>query len=244
MVKLAPRIIIFDVDGVLVDVRNTFHRCTIETVRHFTGRRVRRSEIHEWKNRSGFNDDWKLTTAWINQLGRRVTYDEVKRKYMEFYWGRNGDGYVTGERWLVPPAVLHRLARCAELDLFTGRTRQELAHTLRRFSTGKYFRRIVTMDDVARQKPDPEGLLRILRGRPPETALYLGDNVDDAIAARAAGIPFIGVLPRGGSVRKLRAPRLRELGALAVLGHAQNLRRWLERHLEDRTSTRRQEPPG
>lgn len=232
MVKSAPRIIIFDVDGVLVDVRNTFHRCTIETVRYFTGRRVRRSEIHEWKNRSGFNDDWKLTTAWINQLGRRITYDEVKRKYMEFYWGRNGDGYVTGERWLVPPAALRRLTRCAELDLFTGRTRQELAHTLSRFRTGKYFRRIVTMDDVARQKPDPEGLLRILRGRAPETALYLGDNVDDAIAARAAGIPFIGVLPRGGLVRKLRAPRLRTLGALTILSSAARLESCLQRIAE------------
>lgn len=226
---LAPRIIIFDVDGVLVDVRNTFHRCTIETVRHFTGWRVRRSEIHEWKNRSGFNDDWKLTTAWINQLGRRVTYDEVKRKYMEFYWGRNGDGYVTGERWLVPPAALRRLARRAELSLFTGRTRQELEHTLRRFATAKYFRRLVTMDDVTRQKPDPEGLLHILRGRAPDTALYLGDNVDDAIAARAAGIPFIGVLPRGGVVRKMRGPRLREHGALAILSSAASLESHLQR---------------
>ena len=229
MVTFAPRIIIFDVDGVLVDVRNTFHRCTIETVRHFTGCRVRRSEIHEWKNRSGFNDDWKLTTAWINRLGCRITYEEVKRKYMEFYWGHNGDGYVTGERWLVAPAVLRRLARCAELDLFTCRTRQELAHTLRRFGTAKYFRRIVTMDDVTRQKPDPEGLLRILRGRAPEKALYLGDNVDDAIAARAAGIPFIGVLPRGSLARKLRAPRLREHGALAVLGSARELIHRLDR---------------
>jgi HAD superfamily phosphatase len=228
-VKPAPRIIIFDVDGVLVDVRNTFHRCTIETVRHFTGRRVRRSEIHAWKNRSGFNDDWKLTTAWINRLGRRITYGEVKRKYMEFYWGRDGDGYVTGERWLLPVPVLRRLARGAELNLFTGRTRQELEHTLRRFRTGKYFRRIATMDDVKRQKPHPEGLQSILRGRAPEQALYLGDNVDDAIAARAAGIPFVGVLPRGGPARKLRAPLLRRHGALAILGSAVELESWLRR---------------
>lgn len=222
-----PELIIFDVDGVLVDVRDTFHRCTLETVRYFTGRRVRRSEIHEWKNRSGYNDDWRLTTAWILKLGRRVPYEEVKRKYMEFYWGTDGDGYVRGERWLMPPATLRRLARRAELALFTGRTRLELAHTLRRFGMRRCFHRVVTYDDVRRAKPDPEGLLRILDGRDPASALYVGDNIDDALAARRARIPFLGVLPRGGHARRVRLATLLEHGALDVLGHVKELEKWL-----------------
>lgn len=222
-----PALIIFDVDGVLVDVSRTFHRCTVETVRHFTGRRVRPAEIHRWKNRSGFNDDWRLTTAWIRRLGRRVPYETVKRKYMELYWGSNGNGYVRGERWLLPRRALERLGRAAELALFTGRTRQELAHTLRRFDTKRYFRKVVTMDDVARTKPHPEGLLRILDGRDPRRALYIGDNVDDAIAARRARIPFVGVLPREGSARRVRQAKLREHSALEVLSDIRELWDWL-----------------
>lgn len=218
-----PTLVIFDVDGVLVDVRDTFHRCTIETVRHFTGRRVRRSEIHQWKNRSGYNDDWRLTTDWIAALGRTVPYEEVKRRYMEFYWGTNGAGYVRGERWLLPRAALARLARRAELALFTGRTREELAHTLQRFGTRRYFKKIVTFDDVRRSKPDPEGLLRILDGRSARAAIYLGDNVDDAIAARRARIPFLGVLPHGSSARRIRLAKLKDEGALAVLGHVREV---------------------
>ena len=34
------QIIIFDVDGVLVDVRQSFHRTLIQTIEYFTGRRV------------------------------------------------------------------------------------------------------------------------------------------------------------------------------------------------------------
>ena len=218
-----PTLIIFDVDGVLVDVRDTFHRCTIETVRHFTGRRVRRSEIHQWKNRSGYNDDWRLTTDWIAALGRTVPYEEVKRRYMEFYWGTNGTGYVRGERWMLPRVTLARIARRAELAIFTGRTREELAHTLHRFGTRQYFKRIVTFDDVRRTKPDPEGLLRILDGRSARAAIYLGDNVDDAIAARRARIPFLGVLPHGSSARRLRQAKLKSEGALAVLGHVRDI---------------------
>jgi HAD superfamily hydrolase (TIGR01548 family) len=228
-VKLNPAIIVFDVDGVLVDVRRTFLRCTLETVRHFTGRRVRAGEVHAWKNRSGYNDDWRLTTDWIRTLGRRVPYETVKRKYMEFYWGTNGNGYVRGERWLLDAAALRRLARRAELSLFTGRTREELRHTLTRFGTAKHFRAIVTFDDVRQGKPHPEGLLRILDSRAPSTAVYVGDNVDDALAARAAGVAFVGVLPRGSDARRVRAPRLRELGALTVLGHAGELEAWLAR---------------
>jgi len=43
------------------------------------------------------------------------------------------------------------------------------------------------MDD-AKRKPHPEGLHKILGGRDPSTALYLGDNIDDALAAREANV--------------------------------------------------------
>ena len=43
MVKPAIELVILDVDGVLVDVRESFHRTTVQTVRHFTGQRVSRA---------------------------------------------------------------------------------------------------------------------------------------------------------------------------------------------------------
>ena len=227
MVKPAIDLVILDVDGVLVDVRESFHRTTVQTVRHFTGRRVSRAEMHRWKNRSGYNDDWKLTTDWIRSLGRRVSYEEVKRQYLRFYWGERGEGNVARERWLLPRARLRRWARRAELAIFTGRTRRELGHTLARFGVARYFRRIVTLDDVRRSKPAPEGLLRILDGRDPVSAVYAGDNVDDALAAQRCGIAFLGVLPRNSAARRLRAARLRQLGAQAILGHVSDLEEWL-----------------
>ena len=63
--KLDPKLVIFDVDGVLVDVHGSFHKSIIDTIHCFTGQRVTYAEIHDWKNRSGYNDDWRLTTDWI-----------------------------------------------------------------------------------------------------------------------------------------------------------------------------------
>lgn len=225
--KPKPKIVIFDVDGVLVDVRDSYHRTIVETVRHFTGRRVTRSQIHRWKNRSGYNDDWKLTVDWIRSLGRRVRYGEVTRKFQQLYRGEKFDGYIARERWLVSPAQLRRLAGRAELAIFTGRPRREVLHTLRKFGVRAYFRRIVALQDVKRSKPDPEGLLRILNGRNPRSAVYVGDNIDDALAAHRAGIAFLGVLPPGSAARRFRAVGLRELGALAVLDTVNKVEKWL-----------------
>jgi HAD superfamily hydrolase (TIGR01548 family) len=223
-------LIVFDVDGVLVDVRGSFHRSTVQTVHHFTGKRVAMSEIQKWKSKSGFNDDWKLTTAWIRELGGNANYEEVKTQFMKFYWGEGAPGNVGREEWLVPARLLKKWSKRAELALFTGRTRKELAYTLDRLGMGKFFKRIVTMDDIANLKPNPDGLLRILNGRDPARALYLGDNIDDALASQRAGVPFLGVLPRSSRARQMRGHILRELGALAILHDATKLDDWLARN--------------
>ena len=220
MVVAKPKILIFDVDGVLVDVRGSFHKSTLDTVEHFTGKRFRPADILRWKNQSGYNDDWKLTTDWVCSLGVPAKYAEVKAQYQKFYWGTNGRGNVALEKWLITAATLRRLARRAELAVFTGRTRHELRHTFERADAARHFKTIITLDDVRRSKPDPEGLLKILHGRDPSTALYLGDNVDDALAAKAAGVPFIGVLPRGSSARRILGSKLREHGAGTILHRA------------------------
>jgi HAD superfamily phosphatase len=228
MVKLAPKLVIFDVDGVLVDVHGSFHRSIIDTVKHFTGKRVTYAQIQQWKRKSGYNDDWRLTTDWVAQLGKTVEYAEVKKEFQRIYWGEDGKrGNMWKERWLVPKKQLQRWAKRAKLELFTGRTRKEILHTLERFEVRELFGRIVAMEDVQRLKPDPEGLHHLLDGADPKSALYLGDNLDDALAAKGAGVPFLGVLPRGSEAHRVRASQLRKNGALAILHDVRELEKYL-----------------
>ena len=225
--KLEPKLIIFDVDGVLVDVHGSFHRSILDTVRHFTGRRFTYAHIQQWKRRSGYNDDWRLSTDWVNSLGGDVEYEHVKRVFQKMYWGTNGTrGNVWRERWLVPPRRLARWAERAELALFTGRTRRELRHTLEQFGVKKLFRRVITMDDVEHLKPHPEGLLRLLNGADPTAALYLGDNLDDALASQRAGVPFLGVLRQGSEAHRIRAAQLRQHGARIILHSTNELEKY------------------
>lgn len=223
-----PHILIFDVDGVLVDVRETYWRSAIETVQFLSGRRVTYKQLQDWKSRPGHNDDWRMTANWVTSLGRPTTYEEARDAFNRFYWGENGkSGNVRNEKMLITPRQIERWARRFELNLFTGRTRRELQHTFDRWPAAHHFRQVVTMDDVARMKPYPDGLLKILGGRDPRQALYLGDNVDDALAARAAGVPFLAVLPRTIHGYRERAARFREIGALGFLVHVRHLSAWL-----------------
>jgi HAD superfamily hydrolase (TIGR01548 family) len=221
--KPYPSVIIFDVDGVLVDTRGSFQLTTLQTVKFFTKKRVTLRELHAWKNRPGFNDDWKLSTAWVKSLGADFTYEEIKKKFQEIYWGQNSQGNVRKEKWLLRKAMLARLSKRTELAIFTGRTWQELNYTLDRNDVRRNFKTIITVEEVANPKPAPDGLLKILNGRATKEALYVGDNVDDALAAQSANVPFLAILPKTGEERRQRSTRLLQLGALAILNDISEL---------------------
>jgi HAD superfamily hydrolase (TIGR01548 family) len=213
-----PQILIFDVDGVLVDVRRSYWLSGLETMRFLTGKRVTWSELHKWKSKPGNNDDWNMVSNWATALGRPTTYEEAREAFQQFYWGKNGkSGNVRQEKLVVTARQIERWARRFELNLFTGRTRREFSYTFDRWPATRHFRSVITMDDVKRKKPHPDGLLKILGRRDPRTALYVGDTVDDALAARDAHVPFMAILPPGTFEYRKRAARFRELGALALL---------------------------
>ena len=211
-------ILIFDVDGVLVDVRETYWRSAIDTIRHLTGKRVTHAELHRWKAKRGNNDDWQMVANWATELGRKTSYEEARDAFGKFYWGTDErPGYVLREKIIVQPRQIARWAAQFELNLFTGRNRREFDYTFAKWPGTAHFRTIVTMDDVARMKPHPEGLYKILGKRDPASALYVGDNIDDALAAREAGVPFAAIIAANEHHYAKRAAMFRKLGAIALL---------------------------
>jgi len=88
-------LLIFDMDGVLVDV-NASYRATIQaTVNHFTGYEPSHDEIQDWKNRGGWNDDWLLSTRLIQEYGGKHAVRRGGRSFPEAVPGRK-------LRWLDP----------------------------------------------------------------------------------------------------------------------------------------------
>lgn len=190
-------VVVFDMDGVLVDDTESYRDAIIVTVRHFTGRDVTRELVQDYKNQGGWNDDWLLAQKIARDLGVEVEYAPLVEKFNEFFFGSNGaEGLILRERWLAHPGALERLAGRFQLAIFTGRRRFEAQPTLDRYAPHLHFDPIVCAEHVANLKPAPDGLLKIAEGAPGRKLWYVGDNFDDARSARAAGVSFIGIAPK------------------------------------------------
>jgi HAD superfamily phosphatase len=186
-------LLIFDMDGVLVDVTESYRESIAQTVRHFTGIDVTPEQIQDYKNQGGWNDDWKLSHHLITQAGGEVAFETAKDYFQSIFLGNGEGGLILREQWVAHPGFLEELNRGFDFAVFTGRPQADAQLTLNRFGGGVVFHPVIGMEDVAHHKPDPEGLLRILEANPGRQVYYIGDTVDDARCARAAKVPFIGI---------------------------------------------------
>lgn len=189
-------ILAFDVDGVLVDVTESYRETISRTVERFTGRLISHAEIQDYKVRGNASNDWLLTHEIIAGRGVEAPFEEVKAHFQKLFLGNGGngsEGLIQRERWIPNPGLLEGLAERFRLAVFTARPREELDITLARFASGIAFEPIVAMEDVREPKPSPDGLYRIFGQIDLQEGYYIGDTADDARAARAAGIRFVGV---------------------------------------------------
>lgn len=186
-------ILVFDMDGVLVEVTGSYRETIARTVEHFTGARPTNDAIQQWKNRGGYNDDWKLSHEMVRAAGVAAEYDDVRAHFQHLFLGNGADALMLREQWVARPGMLEELNSRYRFAVFTGRPRAEAELTLRRFAPDLVFDPIVGMDEVKNHKPAPDGLLQIVEANPGARVIYVGDSIDDARAARAARTPFIGI---------------------------------------------------
>lgn len=192
-------LLIFDMDGVLVEVTESYRETIQQTVEHFTGQRPSRDTIQEWKDQGGWNDDWKLSQALIKAGGVQVDFEQVVEHFQKIFHGDGTDGLMLRERWVAKNGLFDRLTARATCAVFTGRLRWEAELTLKRFCPNT-FAPVIGVDDVQLPKPNPEGINLIRQMVPHQRVWYAGDTVDDARSARAAGVPFIGIAAHASTI--------------------------------------------
>jgi HAD superfamily phosphatase len=187
---MASKIVVFDMDGVLVDPTGSYRQAVVETVASFGGS-TSFAHIEDYKNQGGWNNDWALTERILGDQGIVVSYTDVQREFTRLFDGPQG--LVMKEEWLVADGMLERLGTRHGLGIFTGRLESDALHTLNRFAPHVKFQPRICIDHVAQGKPAPDGLLKIQREHPGVDLVFLGDTIDDARSARLAGVPFYGI---------------------------------------------------
>lgn len=216
-----PEAMLFDMDGVLADVSQSFRIAIRETCAEY-GVAVDASQIEALKLAGGFNNDWVVTQELLRQNGKSVSLAIIREVFDRIYLGEPiGTGLCATEKLLIDKSKLEALARKFPLAVVTGRPRADAQMFLRSFNLSETFSTIIAMED-AESKPNPAPVRKALEQLNINRAWMIGDSVDDIRAARSAGVLPIGVLAPGSNPTR-QSSALLQAGAARVLDQTEAL---------------------
>jgi phosphoglycolate phosphatase len=179
--------VLFDLDGTLVDslpdIAETANRMLAEI-----GRPARElAQIGGFVGKGIPNLVERCLTE-----GASATHEQIDAAIMVF---RRHYAVVNGECSRVFPGVLETLeamrARGLKLACVTNKPEVFTLPLLERTGLAPYFDLVVGGDTLAVKKPDPAMLRFACERLGTRRALMIGDSINDAQAARAAGLPVL-----------------------------------------------------
>ncbi|VVB56948.1 Aromatic-amino-acid aminotransferase 2 [uncultured archaeon] len=192
--------LLFDMDGVLVDVSQSYRKVIARTAEYFTGKGMSAQDVQDIKQAGGYNNDWDATEALIVKMGGKAEKKAIIDKFQEYYLGKDGvSGLIKNEKWMLGRKNLEALAKRYALGIVTGRPRAEAEYALKASQCADLFSVVVAMEDcpAGKSKPDPYGIRLALEKLGCAGRAYVGDSGDDMKAAKAAGLMAIGIPPAG-----------------------------------------------
>ena len=222
LTALKPQAILFDLDGVIADVSESYRAAIIGTANSY-GIEVGPEDIALIKAQGDANNDWRVTQSLLENKGLSVSLPEVTERFEALYQGTSSDSQYTDELGLylkesmIPSLdTLTQLCTGRKTAVVTGRPLKDALTFLNRFGLNDLFQELITMEDApAKPSPDPVNLALARLGV--ERAWMLGDTVDDVRSARSAQVVPIGVLIPNEPDPILTRLSLQEAGAARVV---------------------------
>src|SRR5437763_5289293 len=176
-----PSAIVFDFNGTLSDDEPLL--CEIfQTLFAEHGKPLSKREYYD--ELAGLSDP-EIVRTWLGADHPDV--DAVIQQRIDRYRAAVGDGSTVHDH--VRDAVRYAAAR-VPLAICSGAARAEIEPVVEAAGIAGCFRAIVSSDDVAHGKPDPEGYLKALEllGADPAQAVVFEDTEAGIASARAAGV--------------------------------------------------------
>ncbi|HEX2839116.1 MAG TPA: aminotransferase class I/II-fold pyridoxal phosphate-dependent enzyme [Phycisphaerales bacterium] len=218
---LRPNALLFDMDGVIADVSESYRRAISLTAASF-GVSITPGAISAAKAEGDANNDWVLTQRLLKRRGVDAPLGEVTARFEALYHGGDGSPGLAAAESLIPDCgLLERLAARVPLAIVTGRPRQDCERFLSRFGLTHLFSATVCMEDGP-AKPSPATVRRALELLAVDAAWMIGDTPDDVVAARKAGVVPIGIAPPGDASGETTTA-MERAGAARMLGSLNEL---------------------
>jgi histidinol-phosphate aminotransferase len=196
---LAPEALVFDLDGVLADVRDSQRATIIATARSY-GVTVTRDDIAAAMRAGDASNDWVLTHRLLADRGVRASLADVTARFQTIYLGTPAvPGLREHEQLLCSPDLLVELSARLPTAVVTGRPRDEARWFVERTKIAAAFKTLVCMEDAA-AKPDPAPVRLALQRLGTQRAWMLGNTPDDVRAGLGAGALPLGIVAPGDDV--------------------------------------------
>ncbi len=223
--------LIFDIDGVIFDVRESYFSAIKETYKYFSKKDITDEEINKVKSMGNMNCDWDATKYLLETNGFEVDIDDIIDVFQNLFYNPEikKDNYlIDKEKLLISKETFEELSSRYDLVIFSGRYKYEALYSLEKFGIDKYFYYFQTSDGLAKEltKPNPWGVLEILKHCPHLTIKYFGDSVDDIIAGNGAKVDTIGVLSPGCDYNVM-TNNFKHLGAKYMIEDIKNIKNFL-----------------
>lgn len=193
-------LVLFDLDGTLVETAPEICDAVNDTLRQFGWAVVDEDQVARW---IGHGTGELLVQAVARATGSSA--DEIRASERLAAIGTVYDRYYAqrcGTRSRLYPQVRETLAALrgqgVRLTVVTNKESRYTERVLQAHALGAAFDRVVCGDTLATRKPDPAGVQACLREFrvPPARALFVGDSSIDAATARRADVP-VWLLPHG-----------------------------------------------
>jgi len=183
--------VIFDKDGVLVLTEEVYFRAFRDTVKKFGGEPEFKWDDHYYYIGVPTSETF---FAVREKYGLRVNLDtfveEYRREYRRIF-EEEGLSATDGVEEFLTLLKQEKI----KYAVGTGGARQSTELTLKKAGIYDYFNVIITADDVARGKPDPETFFLAAKGlgADPRGCVVIGGSINDVLAAKSAGMSVIAI---------------------------------------------------
>ncbi len=224
--SIRPRAVLFDMDGVIVDVSASYRRAISDTAATF-GVEVSSEAIATMKERGNANNDWVVTHRLITEAGVIASLDDVTNRFETLYQGTiDSAGLRETETLLAERECFVKLSKHVKLGIVTGRPRRDAEFFLKKHALDGLFETVVAMEDAA-LKPDPAPVRLALSLLGESHGWMIGDTPDDVRAAAGAGVIPLGYV-QAGEHRERSVRALEAAGAARILEKIEDIERLLE----------------
>lgn len=177
---------VFDLDGTLGDTLPLIYRAFNAALEPEYGYKLSEAEIRKL---FGPPDNHILHALLPGEAG-----DAAFQRYREVYLCDHAELAHAFEG--IQGLIARAKATGVRVGVVTGKSRETALYSLQEFGLLDAFSVVYGGDDVEKQKPDPEAVIKILHDlghRPDDSGAFIGDSAADVFAGRAAGLKTIAV---------------------------------------------------